>query len=337
VKAAVLQAYGQAPAYADMPDPVPGAGEELIEVTAAPINNIDKVRADGTHYSVTARPPGGGAGGKEGSSPLASTDLPRVTGVIGAGRRPGGQRVLFGSEGGTMARYATARPEYTFPIPDGLDDASAAAAWNPGLSAWLLFGWRARPEPGATVLVLGATGVTGRLAVQAARRHGAGRVVAAGRNPRSLAALPGLGADAVISLDQPEGELAAAFAAAAGEGGYDVVADYLWGRPTEIFIDSLIKEDMEVRTLRTRLVQAGEMAGSAITLPGSALRSAGLEVTGMGTGTMPPRELIGELLTDLIEGLAGGEVSIEIERVPLADVAEVWSTDQQGRRPVLIP
>ena len=342
MKAAVLQAYGQAPAYADMPDPVPGAGEELIEVTAAPINNIDKVRAGGTHYSVAARPPGGGTGGTGGSSPLAGTDLPPVTGVIGAGRRPGGQRVLFGSEGGTMAQYATARPEYTFPIPDGLDDAVAAAAWNPGLSAWLLFGWRASPvggsiAPGATVLVLGATGVTGRLAVQAARRHGAGRVVAAGRNPRSLAALPGLGADVVISLDQPDGELAAAFAAAAGEGGYDVVADYLWGRPTEIFIDSLIKEDMEVRTLRTRLVQAGEMAGSAITLPGSALRSAGLEVVGMGTGTMPSRELIGELLGDLIEGLASGEVSIEIERVPLADVAEVWSTDQQGRRPVLIP
>ncbi len=94
---------------------------------------------------------------------------------------------------------------------------------------------------------------------------------------------------------------------------------------------------MEVRSLSNRLVHAGEMAGAAITLPGSALRSAGLEVIGMGTGTMPPRELIGELLTDLIEGLASGEVSIEIERVPLADVADVWAADQQGRRPVLIP
>jgi NADPH:quinone reductase-like Zn-dependent oxidoreductase len=325
-----------------VPDPVPGAGEELIEVTAAPVNNIDKVRADGTHYSVTARPQKGGSGGNGGSSPLASTDLPRVTGVVGAGRRPGGQRVLFGSEGGTMAQYATARPEYTFPVPDGLDDAAAAAAWNPGLSAWLLFGWRASPgggsiAMGATVLVLGATGVTGRMAVQAARRYGAGRVVAAGRNPASLAALPALGADAVISLDQPDADLSAALAAEAGAAGYDVVADYLWGRPTEIFIDSLIKEDLEVRTLRTRLVQAGEMVGSTITLPASALRSAGLEVLGMGTGTMPPRELIGELLSDLMDRLASGEVRIDIERVPLADVAAVWSADQPGRRPVLIP
>jgi len=321
VKAAVLQAYGQPPAYADVPDPVPGAGEELIEVTAAPVNNIDKVRADGSHYSVAARP----------------DDLPRVVGVIGAGRRAGGQRVLFGSEGGTMAQYATVRPEFTFPIPEGLDDAAAAAAWNPGLSAWLLFGWRARPEPGSTVLVLGATGVTGRLAVQAARRHGAGRVVAAGRNPRSLAALPALGADTVISLSQPDADLTAALAAEAGQTGYDVVADYLWGHPTEVFIDSLIREDIEVRTLRTRLVQAGQMAGADIRLPASALRSAGLEVLGMGTGTMPPYEQIGEMLTDLMGRLASGEVSIETEQVPLADVAAVWNRDQQGRRPVLIP
>jgi NADPH:quinone reductase-like Zn-dependent oxidoreductase len=185
--------------------------------------------------------------------------------------------------------------------------------------------------------VLGATGVTGRMAVQAAKRYGAGRVVAAGRNPDSLAALPGLGADVVISLDQPDEDLAAAFAAAAGEHGYDVVADYLWGHPTEVFISSLIKEDMEVRQLRTRLVQAGEMAGSQITLPAAALRSAGLEVLGMGTGTMPPFEQIGTMLTDLIERLASGDVRIEIERVPLADVATVWQADQHGRRPVLIP
>lgn len=321
MKAAVLQAYGQPPVYADVPDPVPGPGEEVIEVTAAPVNNIDKVLADGTHYSVTSQP----------------ASLPKVVGVIAAGRRPGGQRVLFGAEGGTMAQYATARPEYTFPVPDGLDDAAAAAAWNPGLSAWLLFGWRAAPEPGATVLVLGATGVTGRLAVQAARRHGAGRVVAAGRNPGSLAALPALGADAVISLNQPDADLAAAFAAEAGENGYDVVADYLWGHPAEVLIDSLTRADIEVRSLRTRLVQAGEMAGADIRLPAAALRSAGLEVLGMGTGTMPPYEQIGVMLSDLLERLASGEVSIETEQVPLADVAGVWNRDQHGRRPVLIP
>jgi NADPH2:quinone reductase len=265
------------------------------------------------------------------------SDLPKVTGVIGAGTLPGGSRVLFGAEGGTMARYAAVRPAFTFAIPDGLDDAAAAAAWNPGLSAWLTFGWRARPEPGGTVLVLGATGVTGKLAVQAARRYGAGRIVAAGRNPDALAQLPGLGADAVISLSQPAGDLARAFAAEAGEHGYDVIADYLWGPPTEILLDALDRDDAELRSQRTRLVQAGEMAGARIALPASVLRSAGLEIIGMGTGSMPPMEQIGALLGDLLERLAAGQVSIDFERVPLAEVADVWSRDQRGRRPVFIP
>jgi NADPH:quinone reductase-like Zn-dependent oxidoreductase len=131
--------------------------------------------------------------------------LPAVPGVIGAGRLPGGQRVLFGSRRGTMAQYSAAAAEMTFAIPGGLDDAVAAAAWNPGMSAWLTFGWRCPLQPGQTVLILGATGVTGKLAVQAARHFGAGRVVAAGRNQQVLDMLPGLGADAVIQLAQPAG------------------------------------------------------------------------------------------------------------------------------------
>ena len=149
-----------------------------------------------------------------------------------------------------MAEYSVARPQMTFPIPDGLDDAVAAAAWNPGLSAWLAFGWRCPLQPGATVLILGATGVTGKLAVQAARHFGAGRVVAAGRNQQVLDLLPQLGADAGIQLGQPDDALAAAFAAQAGEGGYDLVIDYLWGHPAEVFLTSIGHNDAQppVRT-----------------------------------------------------------------------------------------
>jgi hypothetical protein len=180
-----------------VPAPVPGEGKELIEVTAAPLNNIDRVRADGSHYSVR-------------SGQYASGGLPAVPGVIGAGRLPGRQRVLFGSRCGTMAQYAAAAPEMTFAIPGGLDDAVAAAAWNPGMSAWLTFGWRYPLQPGQTVLILGATGVTGKRAVQAARHFGAGRIVAAGRNQQVLGMLPGLGADAVIQLSHPADAVASA-------------------------------------------------------------------------------------------------------------------------------
>jgi NADPH:quinone reductase-like Zn-dependent oxidoreductase len=324
MKAAVLHALGQAPRWEDFPQPVPRDGEELIEVTAAPLNNIDRVRAAGSHYSV--RSGGYAAGG-----------LPAVTGVIGAGRRPDGQRVLFGSRCGTMAQYSVASPQGTFPIPGGLDDAVAAAVWNPGLSAWLTFGWRCQLQPGQTVLILGATGVTGQLAVQAARHFGAGQIVAAGRNQQVLDRLPGLGADATIQLDQPPGELAAAFAAAAGERDYDLVVDYLWGHPTEIFLSSLAHDDMEIRSARVRLVQAGEMAGPTITLPGAVLRSAGLEILGLGTGTMPPTDVITAMLHELLELMASGQLRIDVERVPLSAVEQVWGRDQHGRRPVFVP
>jgi NADPH:quinone reductase-like Zn-dependent oxidoreductase len=216
--------------------------------------------------------------------------------VIGAGRLPSGQPVLFGSRCGTMAQYSVASDQATFPIPDGLDDAEAAAAWNPGMSAWLTFGWRCPLRPGQTVLILGATGVTGKLAVQAARHFGAGRIVAAGRNQQVLDMLPELGADAVIQLGQPADAVTAAFNAEGGERGYDLVVDYLWGRPTEIFLGAIDRGDAHLGSGRVRLLRAGEMAGSSISLPGSVLRSAGLEVLGLGIGTMPPPDVIARTL-----------------------------------------
>ena len=324
MKAAVLHAFGQAPRWEDFPEPVPGDGEELVEVTAAPLNNIDRVRADGSHYSVR-------------SGDHGPAGLPAVPGMLGAGRLASGARVLFAARTGAMAQYSVARPELTFPIPDSVDDAVAAAAWNPGLSAWLTFGWRCPLEPGQTVLILGATGVAGQLAVQAARHFGAGRIVAAGRNPQLLARLPALGADATIRLDQPAAALRDAFAAGAGDGGYDVVADYLWGGPAEVFLSAIERHDAVPRSGRVRMIQLGDMAAPAITLSAAVLRSAGVELTGGGSGTMPPADVLAAMLGELLDLLGSGQVRIGIERVPLASVGDVWARDQQGRRPVFIP
>jgi len=115
------------------------------------------------------------------------------------------------------------------------------------------------------------------------------------------------------------------------------VVDYLWGHPTEIFLGSLAHDDMEIRSGRVRLVQAGEMAGPVISLPAAVLRSAGLEILGLGTGTMPPTDVTTSMLHELLELLANGKLRIDIERTPLSAVGQVWGRDQRGRRPVFVP
>jgi NADPH2:quinone reductase len=318
MKAAVLHRIGLPPVFEEVPDPVPADGEQLVQVTAAPLNAIDRALASGSHYA----------------NPGA---LPTIPGVVGAGRLPDGARVLFGSQGGTMAERAATGAQWCYPIPDGLDDALVAAAWNPGLSAWMTLTWRAELQAGQTLLVQGATGVTGKLAVQLARRLGAGRIVASGRNPDTLRRLADLGADATIALDGRDDALAGAYRAAAGESGYDVIVDYLWGHPTEVLLDALGNHDLEARSSRTRLVQVGEMAGSHVSVPAGVLRSAGIEICGMGSGTVPPPDVIGRGLGELMGLLERGDVEVDFERVPLARVEEVWARDQRGRRPVFVP
>jgi NADPH2:quinone reductase len=236
-----------------------------------------------------------------------------------------------------MAERAVTKWEWCRPIPDGVDDALAAAIENPGVSAFTVLDWRAGLRPGERVLILGATGVAGQIAVQIARHLRAGRIVAAGRNPRVLASLPSLGADATIQLDQPDDALRHDLCAEAGAAGFDVVVDYLWGRPTELFISTLGRTDMELRFSRTRLIQVGFMVGSHVRLSAEVLRSSGLEIVGSGTGNAPPGSRLARQFDRVMDLLLRGELRIEVNRVPLAEVEKVWDLDQQGRRTVLIP
>lgn len=318
MKAAVLAALGTVPRFTDVPEPVPGPGQELVHVTACPLTNLDRTLASGTHFA-------------------AGRVLPAVVGTLAAGRLADGTRVLFRSPGGTMAERAVTTRALCTPLPDGVDDVSAAAIQNPSVSTWAALEWRAELRPGERVLVLGATGVAGQIAVQLARHLGAGRVVGAGRNPEVLAALPDLGADATIRLDQSDDALRDAFRAEAGEAGFDVVLDYLWGRPTEVFISTLGRTDMELRFSRTRLVQVGTMAGAHVDLAAEVLRSSGLEVRGFGTGNAPPPEHLARLLNRVLTLLADGTLRIDVNRVPLSQVEEVWNADQRGVRTVVVP
>ena len=317
--AAVLHSLGRSPRYEQFPEPVAGDGEVTVEVHAAALKPIDKQLAAGSHYA-------------------SPREFPLVCGTDGVGRLGDGQRVFFGGARppfGTMAQRTVVSRAFTFPVPDNLSDETAAALPNPGVSAWLSLSFRARLAPGENVLVLGATGTAGKLAVRIAKLLGAGRVVAAGRNQAVLGTLNALGADATISLDAPAQELEQAFAREAGGQGFQVVIDFVWGRPAEAFLAAITRREFAVIRSATRFVQVGESAGPAISLPAAVLRST--PITIMGTAGIPGRDVLADALDRVMAYAANGELGIETERVPLADVEAAWQREPQDRRLVIVP
>jgi NADPH2:quinone reductase len=241
-----------------------------------------------------------------------------------------GRRVYFGGvrkPWGTMAERAVVAGNMCIPLPEGIDDATAAAIANPGMSAWVSLKNRAEIAAGETVLILGATGVAGRLALQAARLMGARRVIAAGRNVEAIA---DAGADAVIALGDPEDAVREAFAAEAGRG-IDLVIDYVWGRPTELLLEALARGFRLSATHRTRLVEVGSSAGNTITLPAATLRSVDLTLIGSGFGSAKIAEIFAAIPT-LFSLAAEGKLSIVTEPVPLSEVESAWTRAEKGRR-----
>jgi NADPH:quinone reductase-like Zn-dependent oxidoreductase len=318
MKAAVLHQAGAVPRYEEFDDPVARDGEVLIKVLAASLKPIDKAMASGGHYA-------------------SFREFPVVCGVDGVGTLETGERVLFGGSRrpfGTMAKKSVAPRAFCLRVPDGLDDATAAALPNPAGSSWLPLKWRAKLKAGETVLVLGATGTAGKLAVQIAKILGAGRVIAAGRNPQQLEAAKLLGADTTIQLDRPRKDLVGDFAKA-GKDGIDIVLDYVWGAPTEALVEALTGHDFNAEPHTTRLIEIGSSAGPTIALPGAALRSSGLEIYGSGGGSVP-RQAIAEAIPQILEHAARGDLKLETKQVPLADVQSVWN-EKEDRRVVFIP
>lgn len=213
------------------------------------------------------------------------------------------------------------------PLPDRIDDLQAAAIANPGMSAWLSLKERAALVKGETVLILGATGVAGQLAIQAARILGAGRVIAAGRNVDALAGMP---VDAVIGLGASDDAIREAFTAEASNG-IDVVIDYLWGHPTELLLDALAKGFRPSSTRSTRLVEVGESAGKTIALRGDTLRSIDLTMKGSGFGSVQLDKIVAAIPA-LFAMSAAGDLKVDVEPVPLAQVESAWSRVEKGRR-----
>jgi len=321
MKAAVLHSLGEPPRFEDFPDPQPGQDEVLVHVRAASLKNVDKAMASGAHYD-------------------SHRELPVICGIDGIAVLEDGTRVFCGGcrpPYGMMAEQTVVSRHFCLPVPDALDDNTAAALPNPALSSWLPLVWRAKLKPGETVLILGATGVAGRLAIQIAKHLGAARVVAAGRDRRILETLPNLGADATIVLGQSDQELSASFVREASHKRFDVVLDYVWGHPTEVLLDAMTGHDVTSESGPLRLIEIGEMAGPTISLSAAALRSSGIEIYGSGGGSVP-RMAIFETFPQMWALAASGKLHIDTVPVPLAEVENAWQrNDWMGRRPVIVP
>jgi len=319
MNAAVLHTLGRPPRFEPFSDPVAGQGEVIVEVRAAALKPVDKQLAAGSHYA-------------------SSRELPLVSGADGVGLLEDGARVFFGGPRppyGAMAERTVVRRVQCFPVPDALDNETAAAIPNRGVSAWLSLQHRAKLSAGETVLIVGATGVAGKLAVQIAKILGAGRVVAAGRNEQALSALGDLGADATIQLDQPREALIEAFRREAGAQGYGVIIDYVWGPPTEALLAALTRAEFAVAGSETRYIEVGESAGPTIALPAAVLRSAAVSI--LGTAGIPPWQVLTDAFRQVMEHAAGGRLRVDTERVPLADIESAWERKVPGRRQVVIP
>lgn len=319
MNAAVLHAIDKPPVFEQFPDPIAQEDEVIVRVQAAALKPVDKQVANGSHYA----------------SPRF---LPVVCGIDGVGLLEDGTRVYFAGSRppyGAMAQRTVVSRHRCVPFPEEVDDVTAAAVVNPGVSAWLTLTHRAKLVRGETVLILGATGVTGKLAVQIAKMLGAGRVVAAGRNEQALSTLHEFGADAIIQIDQPGQDLSKSFAQQAGDLGYGVIVDYVWGRPTEALLDFMTRKEFANVKSEARLVQVGESAGQTISLQAAVLRSSALAI--LGTAGIPPRDTLIDAFQQVMARAARGELHIDVERVSLEDVENAWQRDSRGRRFVLIP
>lgn len=302
--AAVVREFGPSPRYEEIALPTPAnEHEEVVDVVAAALHPRVRSQAAGSHYTSTA-------------------ELPLVPGIDGVGRRADGSLVYFilpDTTFGSMAEQTVIDLRRSVPLGANAKPTLLAAAMNPAMSSWLPLTGRIDFTPGQSVLVLGATGSAGTLAIQVAKHLGAGRVIAAGRGADRLI---GLGADDIVDLSAAPDEVAAELAAKAGN--VDVVLDYLWGSVTEAAImPLLLARDDSSRLLSW--VEIGSVAGADIALPSAVLRQANIHFLGSGQGSLTAKSIIGAL-PSLVDQINSGAFTIDAVEKPLADVEGVWTS-----------
>jgi len=335
MKAAVVTSFGTAPRCADFPDPVAaGRDEMVVSVIAAGLHPRVRSQANGSHYTSTGV-------------------LPLVPGIDGVGRDADGRLRYFvlpeDVTAGSMAERAVIDARRSVVLPSGTDPLMVAAAMNPAMSSWIALRQRIQFTAGSNVLVLGATGNAGRMAVQVARLLGAGEVIAAARDAGLLAGLAALGATSTLLLGPgpgpgsdsgpdsgdpgPDGSAVAGRLGPAA-AGVDVVLDYLWGQPAATLLTALIRARADGGRPLT-WIQIGSVAGPVAPVPSAALRAARLQVVGSGQGSVPAGAILAEL-PELAREISKGTFGIDVRAVPLDDVGQAWADSARSRQRIVI-
>lgn len=324
MKAAIVEEWGSAPVYRDYPEPQARDGAVVATVEASALTNLTRGLMSGKHNASN------------------EIRLPAIPGVDGVARLDDGRRIYTGALApyGMMAERTLVSENDAVVLPDGVDSVIAAAVPNPGISAWMSLEHAAALKPGDHILVLGATGVTGSMAVQLAKSvFAAGRVVVAGRDASRLEWLRSVGADDAIAVGRDD--IAERVHALHAERPFDAVLDYLWGEPAEMVLTALSSSHPSAHYHPTRFVQIGSMAGPTMELTAGVLRSTGIMLSGVGLGSVPPNVLMrvrAEALPRLFDMVATGDLHLRAVARPLAEVEQAWTAaEPSGTRVVLTP
>jgi NADPH2:quinone reductase len=312
VKAALIREVGATPEVGDVDEP----SGDAVEVLAAPINPIDLAVSRG--ILATGHP-----------------ELPYVPGCEAVGRTADGRVVwIFGgslgrTSSGAMSERAAIGDAQLYDVPDGADPALAAGLGIAGLAGWLPFAWRAPLQGGENVLVLGATGSVGLVAVRSATRFAPPRAFAAGPSAAGLERAVQVGADATIRLDET-GDLVAAFKDAFGGEGPNYVFDPLWGEPAAAAVQAAVPW--------STIVNLGQSAGPMSELASAAVRFKSLSILGHTGFAVPPDELA-DHYRRLVEHAVAGDIRLDVERVPLDSVGDAWrrQVEGAGTKLVIVP
>jgi NADPH:quinone reductase-like Zn-dependent oxidoreductase len=318
MKAAVVKAPNSNPMYEDFTEPVARDGFTIVHVKASALSQFTKARASGSHYS-------------------ADGGLPAIAGTDGVGLTEDGKRIYFAlpeAPFGTLAERSLVSTQHCIPLPNDLNDVIAAAIANPGMSAWAALVERAHLQPGETVLVNGATGTAGRVAVQLSKYLGAKKVIATARNESELEEVKTLGADVIIpfslgTLHPLGGERYEETLIEEFGKGIDVVVDYLWGQSARSIIAAIAKGVEDATPVR--FVHVGGASGEgSIDLPGAGLRSSSIVLMGSGYKSVPLPTLL-NAVKNTFDAVGPAKLQIATRTVPLSELESNWNAPGKPR------